>query len=410
MAAEAKRVAGLTRNVLVLGTVSFLTDISSEMSLTLLPLFLANVLGVKTSIIGLIEGIAEATASLLKLVSGWLSDWLGRRKSLVVLGYGLSATAKPFLAIATSWPQVLLIRFADRVGKGIRTSPRDALVADSSPVETRGRSFGFHRAADTAGGGPGPAPPDPAGAVTGLALAALVVYLTQKGAMTLSLQTYRLIVLLAMIPGFLAVALALFFVTEIRPFRKEASAPFPLSLKGFDRRFLFFLLSVVLFTLGNSSDAFLILRAQNVGLNVLQITLMLVGFNVLYSLVSTPAGEVSDRIGRRKVIITGWMAYALIYLGFALAFRTWHIWLLYVAYGLYYGLTEGVARALVADLVPSPQRASAYGLYHSAVGIMAFPSSFIAGVLWQAFSPAAPFYFGAAMAGLASILLVVAVR
>ncbi len=398
MVANAKRVLGLTRNVVVLGVVSFLTDISSEMSLTLLPLFLANVLGVKTSIIGLIEGIAEATASLLKLASGWLSDRLGRRKSLVVLGYGLSSVAKPFLAVASSWPQVLLIRFADRVGKGIRTSPRDALVADSSPLEIRGRSFGFHRAADTAG------------AVTGLALAALVVYLSQKGAMTLSLQTYRTIVLLAMIPGFLAVALALLFVTEIRPSQRETSAPFTFSLKGFDRRFLFFLLAVILFTLGNSSDAFLILRAQNVGLNVLQITLMLVGFNVLYSLISMPAGEVSDRIGRRKVIIAGWMAYALIYLGFALAFRAWHIWLLYVAYGLYYGLTEGVARALVADLVPSPQRGSAYGLYHSVVGIMAFPSSFIAGVLWQVFSPAAPFYFGAVMAGLASILLVMAVR
>ncbi len=191
MLANARKAIGLTRNVLVLGIVSFLTDISSEMSLTLLPLFLYNVLGVKTSIIGLIEGIAEATASLLKLASGWISDWLGRRKSLVVFGYGISAMAKPFLAIASSWPQVLAIRFADRVGKGIRTSPRDALVADSSPLEIRGRSFGFHRAADTAG------------AVTGLALAALVVYLTQKGAMTLSISTYRTIVLLAMIPGFL---------------------------------------------------------------------------------------------------------------------------------------------------------------------------------------------------------------
>ena len=397
-AVRAKTALGLTRNVVVLGLVSFLTDISSEMSLTLLPLFLANVLGVKTSIIGLIEGIAEATASLLKLFSGWFSDFLGRRKSLVVLGYGLSSIAKPFLAIASSWPQVLAIRFADRVGKGIRTSPRDALVADSSPLEIRGRSFGFHRAADTAG------------AVTGLALAALVVYLSQRGAMTLSLQTYRLIVLLAMIPGFIAVALALLFVTEVKPSKRETSTPLFISPRNFDRRFLFFLLAIVLFTLGNSSDAFLILRAQNVGLNVFQITVMLVGFNVLYSFVSMPAGEVSDRIGRRKVIIAGWMAYALIYLGFALAFKAWHVWLLYVAYGIYYGLTEGVARALVADLVPSPLRASAYGLYHSAVGIMAFPSSFIAGVLWQVFSPSAPFYFGALMAGVASVLLALAVR
>jgi MFS family permease len=228
--------------------------------------------------------------------------------------------------------------------------------------------------------------------------------------MTLSLQTYRLIVILAMIPGFIAVALALLFVTEIKPSKRETSAPLLISPRNFDKRFLFFLLAVVLFTLGNSSDAFLILRAQNVGLNVFQITVMLVGFNVLYSLVSMPAGEISDRIGRRRVIIAGWMAYALIYLGFALAFKAWHVWLLYVAYGIYYGLAEGVARALVADLVPSPLRASAYGLYHSAVGITAFPSSFIAGVLWQAFSPSAPFYFGALMAGVASVLLALAVR
>ncbi|HDN79733.1 MAG TPA: MFS transporter, partial [Chloroflexi bacterium] len=240
--------------------------------------------------------------------------------------------------------------------------------------------------------------------------AAMVIYLTQRGAVELSLNTYRTIVLLAIIPAFLAVALVVFFVTEVKPRITTVSAPLSLSLQGFDLRFKLFLLIIILFTLGNSSDAFLILRAQNLGLNVFQITLMLVGFNVLYALVSMPAGELSDKIGRRKVIVMGWLAYALIYLGFALATRNWHVWLLYVGYGLYYGMTEGVARALVADLVPSPRRASAYGLYHSAVGLTAFPASFIAGVLWQVFSPAAPFLFGAVMAGLATALFILLIR
>jgi len=382
---------GLSRNVFVLGMVSFLTDISSEMTLTLLPLFLANVLGVKTAFIGLIEGVAEATASLLKIFSGWLSDRLRRRKLLVACGYGLSSLSKPLLALVGSWPQALFLRFADRVGKGIRTSPRDALVADSCSLDERGRAFGFHRAADTGG------------AVVGLSVAALLIYLAQRGSVTMARSTYQALVLVAIVPAFLAVALVVLFVQErVAP---QASPTLSLSLKGLDMRFKLFLLVIILFTLGNSSDAFLILRAQTVGLSVFHITLMLVAFNVLYASVSMPAGVLSDQLGRRRVISLGWLIYALIYLGFALVRAPWQVWALYVLYGLYYGVTEGVARALVADLVPSPQRATAYGLYHAAVGLSAFPASFIAGVLWQAFTPAAPFLFGAFMALTAVVLL-----
>ncbi len=396
--AKEARFFGLTQNVFVLGLVSFLTDVSSEMTLTLLPLFLANVLGVKTSVIGLIEGVAEATASLMKVGSGWWSDRVGRRKSLTLAGYALSALSKPFLAIAGSWGTVLAVRWTDRVGKGIRTSPRDALLADSAPVETRGRAFGWHRAADTAG------------AVVGLALSAWVIAATQRDTIELTRDTYRTIVLIGIIPGLLAVLLLWALVHEVRPIQSKTGSGPVLRARGFPSPFYMFLAVIALFTLGNSSDAFLLLRAQNVGLSAFQIALMLVGYNVLYSLIAMPAGTLSDRLGRRAVIFIGWGLYALVYLGFALAGMGWQVVVLYVLYGLYYGTTEGVARAFVADLVPGGQRATAYGLYHAVVGLMAFPASLVAGLLWQTWGPASPFYFGAALAGLAAIGLMAAVR
>ncbi len=390
---DEKRIFGLERNVFFLGLVSFFNDISSEMTLTLLPLFLADVLGVPTSVIGLIEGLAEATASLLKVVSGWFSDRIRARKGLALAGYTLSAFSKPFLAVAGSWPVVLAIRWLDRVGKGIRTSPRDALLADSAAPERRGKAFGWHRAADTGG------------AVLGLAGASLVVALTQRNARLLTGSTYRYIVLVGMIPGFLAVATLFFMVRERKPDRRPLGEPIPMRQSvRFSTTFYLFLLIVVLFTLGNSSDAFLLLRAQNVGLSTLGISLMLVGFNVFYTLISMPAGSLSDRWGRRAVILLGWGVYALTYLGFALAESVAVIVGFYFLYGIYYGVTEGTARALVADLVPSEGRATAYGLYHAAVGLSAFPASFVAGVLWDKISPAAPFYLGAILAGAAAFL------
>jgi len=395
-----KQIFGLNPNVFFLGLVSFLTDASSEMIFPLLPLFLRNVLATPYTVIGLIEGAAESIASLVRVFSGWLSDKLGRRKGLTIAGYGLSAFAKPFMYIATTWGIAFGVRFADRVGKGIRTAPRDALIADSLSAEQRGKGFGLHRAMDTFG------------AMAGIISAAVVVYVLQKGNLELAPGTYQQLVLIGVIPAVLALFM-FFFVRE--PKRKISSDVSPGAwrrslLSEFDRRFKIFLGLIFLFSLGNSSDAFLILRAQDLGNPVLYILLMLVLFNFVYASVSTPAGILSDRLGRRRVILLGWLTYALVYLGFGLASASWQLWLLFALYGLYYGLAEGVARAFVADLVPVEKRGTAYGLLHGIVGITLLPASIIAGWLWQAVNPAAPFLFGAALAFLAMIGLLLLVR
>lgn len=386
----------LPRNVWAVTATSFLTDISSEMIVSLLPLFLAGVLGVRTATIGLIEGVAETTASLLKVFSGWLSDRLGQRKRLAVLGYSISTLAKPFLYLATSWWGVLAVRFADRVGKGVRTAPRDALVADSISEEKRGLAFGLHRAGDTAG------------ALVGFMIAIAVVWATQSGGVDLSRETFQRLVLISIIPAVLAVLVLIF---SARDTQVEARRDLPrLSLAGFDATFKRFVLVVVLFTLGNSADAFLVLRASERGLSVLGVLGMMATFNLVYAVISGPAGALSDRIGRRRLIITGWVVYGFLYLGFALAEAGWHIWVLYGLYGLYYGTVEGTAKALVADIVRPDQRGTAYGIYNAAVGVSALPASLIAGILWQGlgawqgFGPRAPFMFGAVLAVLAVLL------
>ncbi len=389
----------LPRNVWVVTITSFLTDVSSEMVINLVPLFLANVLGVRTGVIGLIEGLAETTASLLKLCSGWFSDRLGQRKWLTVSGYSLSTLAKPFLYFASTWGWVLAVRFTDRVGKGIRTAPRDALVADSIDERQRGLAFGMHRAGDTAG------------AAVGLLIALAIVWMAQGGgSLTLTRPTFQTVVLFSIVPAALAV-LVLAVGARETPVAKDKRRLPSLSLRGFDARFKGFLLIVVLFTLGNSSDAFIILRAQERGLSVLAVMGMLVTFNLVYALISGPAGALSDRIGRRRLIIGGWLVYGFIYLGLALAGTGWQVWLLFALYGLYYGLAEGVSKAMVADLVQADQRGTAYGVYNAAVGLTAFPASLIAGVLWQGvgswqgFGPGAPFLFGAVLALAAVALL-----
>ncbi len=393
----------LPRNVWMLSITSFLTDISSEMLFNLLPLFLVNVLGVRTAVVGLIEGLAETTASLIKLGSGALSDYLEKRKSLTVLGYSLSALVKPLLFFANSWGWVLAVRFTDRVGKGIRSSPRDALLADSTPEDRRGLAFGLHRAADTAG------------AFTGLAIAALVVWATQANAAELSRETFQRVTLFSIIPAFLGVLVLVIGAREIAA-RRSTSETRLLRFSGLDRKFWAFLVVLIIFTLGNSADAFIILRAQERGLNVLQVLGMLLTFNAVYTIVASPAGALSDRIGRRTILIAGWVVYGLIYLGFAAADTGAQIWLFYGVYGLYYALTEGASRAFVADLVHQEQRGTAYGLFHAGIGLAALPASLIAGILWQGigswmgFGPAAPFYFGAIMAIVAVGLFVVWVK
>lgn len=394
-----KQVLQLPRNVWAVGFTSFFMDVSSEMVINILPLFLANVLGVQTNIIGLIEGIAETTASILKLFSGWLSDKLGKRKWLAVAGYGLSALSKPFFYTASTWEAIAGVRWVDRVGKGIRTAPRDALVADSITSENRGLAFGFHRTMDTAG------------AVVGVAIAAFAIWKGQSNAIALSQTTFRSIVLISLVPALLAVLSLVFGAKEVSVDQQRDLPKF--SLKSMGKPFTTFLFIVGIFTLGNSSDAFLVLRAQNLGISTLGIMLMLVVFNLVYSLVSTPAGSLSDKIGRRKLIVGGWLVYALIYFGFALSTASWHIWLLYVLYGLYYGMAYGSANALVADLVPENLRGTAYGTYNATIGLLAFPASWIAGILWQGigswggFGASAPFYFGGMMALIAAILMIV---
>jgi MFS family permease len=369
------------------------------MVINILPLFLANVLGVKTDIIGLIEGLADSTASILKLFSGWLSDKMGGRKWLAVIGYGISALSKPFFYIASTWELVAGVRWADRVGKGIRGAPRDALVADSVTQETRGLAFGFHQAMDTAG------------AVVGIGIAALAIWLIQKNTLTLSRPTFQTVVLISLLPAVLAVLSLVVGAKDVAVKGQRAAPRF--SLKGMGKPFIIFLVIVSLFTLGNSSDAFLVLRAQNLGVSVLGILIMLVMFNVIYAGISTPAGQLSDRIGRRRLIVGGWLVYAVIYLGFAFAQAGWQVWLLYVVYGLYYGMTYGTANALVADLVPENLRGTAFGTYGAVVGILAFPASFIAGLLWQGigswngFGPSAPFFFGGTLALIAAFLMMV---
>ena len=359
-----KRIWGLNPNVFFLGVVSLLTDISSEMIFTLVPLFLSNVLGAATTIIGLIGGLSESVDAILRIFSGW---------------------------------------FSDRVGKGIRTSPRDALVADSVLAGERGKGFGLHRAMDTFG------------AVLGLTIAAIIIFSVQGGGLQLSLKSYQWLVLVGVAPAVLGVLALLIFVREAgrKPLLSSSSHQgfaWNRLTSGFDTRFKVFLAIMAVFTLGNSSDFFVILRAHNVEAPLFQVVLMLVLFHATYAVTSLPAGMLSDKLGRRRVITLGWFIYALVYLGFALASSLWQVWLLFACYGLYYGIVEGVARAFVADLVVEEKRGTAYGFYHGVVGLTLLPASLIAGWLWQAISPAAPFFFGAGLAFVAMLGLMGLVR
>jgi MFS family permease len=400
---------GITRNVVALGVVSLLTDISSEMLVYLIPLFLANVLLASPSIIGVIEGIAESAAALLRLVSGVVSDRIRRRRLLVGIGYGGSVISKALFLVATSWPIVLVARLGDRIGKGIRTAPRDALIADSTPAEARGVAFGLHRAMDTAG------------AVVGVAVAALVVGSSQGGALTLGAETFRLLVLVALVPGVLAVVAIVVGVRDV-PREQDASrrdagaaaALSPVSAAATWRRFpIAFWLFVVasgLFALGNSSDAFLSLRSQQLGVDVRDLLLMIVGFNLANTVVSWPVGAFSDRVSRRALVALAWTIYAVAYAGFALAASAASVGLLWILYGTYYGVNEAVGRALVADLAPSDLRATGYGIVNAVVGLVVLPASIVAGLLWDRIVPSAPFLFGAACAAVAVTVLIVGVR
>jgi MFS family permease len=378
---------GFGKNVFVAGLVSFFMDVSSEMIYPLVPLFLSNVLGVNKSIIGLIEGIAESTASLLKVFSGWFSDRIGNRKWLMAAGYGISTLSRPIVALASGWQHVMGSRFIDRFGKGIRTAPRDAIIAESSEKSHLGRAFGFHRAMDTMG------------AVVGPALAFFLLGLFSNN--------YRWVFWLSMIPGAIAVLLIIFFITEKKKISIPHSERPKLTLKHFDWKFKFFVAIATLFAIGNSSDVFLILRAQQIGIPNLMIPVVYLVFNLVYSLSAIPAGIAADRFGSKRVILLGFILFAILYYGFAIAKDSTAIWVLFGFYGLFMGLTEGIQKAFLATIIPPDFKATAFGVYNTAVGIAMFPASLIGGWLWDKISPSATFYFGSITAALSAVLFVV---
>ncbi len=367
-------------NVIILGLASFLTDVSTEMVYPLLPLYLTTRLGATPAIVGLIEGVAESLASLLKVFSGYISDRVQRRKPLAILGYSSSTLGKLFLYLSTSWGWVFAGRAVDRFGKGVRTAPRDALIADSTEAGRRGQAYGLHRALDTAG------------AALGVILA-LILMTAYRG-------NYKVVFLLSLVPAALGVGI-LFFAREMRGQIPTTHLSFRWS--ALPRRLQAFLIVVFLFTLGNSSNQFLLLRAQNLGFAPQIILLLYLTYNIVYALFSYPAGRLSDIIGRKSLLVSGYLFYGLVYLGFAIVGQPSLLWPLFAAYGLYIAFTEGVEKALVADIAPSELRATLIGLHATFVGIGLFPASFIAGALWNLFGAPAPFYFGTVMGLLAAL-------
>ncbi len=377
----------IPRTVVALGVVSLLTDLSSEMIYPLLPIFLASVLGAGAMALGLIEGVAESTAALLKVASGIWTDRTRRRKPLVVAGYTLSGMMRPLIGLAAAWPAVLALRFADRVGKGLRTSPRDALIADVTDASARGTAYGFHRSMDHAGAVLGP-----------LVAAALLNYAGLP---------LRQVFLLSAIPAVAVLAVVIFGVKEPPVPRAESPATpnllAPWSALGPDYRRL--LLAVLVFTLGNSTDAFLLLRLNETGVPTAGIALLWSAHHVVKMIANYFGGQLSDRIGPRAMILAGWLFYAAIYLTFGwLTSAPWLI-AVFLAYGIYFGLTEPAERAWVASLVPPQLRGTAFGWYHCAIGLAALPASVAFGLLWQQWGATVAFTAGAVLAALAAVLL-----
>jgi MFS family permease len=375
---------GLDRNVYALAAVSFFTDVSSEMIYPLLPVFLTTVLGAGAGFIGAIEGAAESVAALLKLASGWWSDRVRKRKTFVVAGYTLASVVRPLVAIAQNATQVLFIRVSDRVGKGLRNSPRDALIADSVHPSMRGRAFGLRSAADNAG--------------------ALLGPLIAFGLLRWFGFSLRTVFWLSAIPGALAIVVSVVAVREV--VRKgAATGKGPALATGMSARFWVFLAIVFVFTLGNSTDAFLLLRAKDLGVPVALAPILWALLNAVKSVFNIPGGALSDRIGRRPLLIAGWVVYAAVYFAFARATQAWHAWALFAVYGIFFGLTEGTELALIADVVPGDRRGVAYGWYYLAVGVGALPASLVFGALWDRFGSPTAFSVGAGLALIAALAL-----
>lgn len=383
---------------MAIGLVSLLNDASSEIIYPLLPIFLTTSLGASATALGMIEGLAESMASLLKLFAGYLSDRLGKRKWLVVGGYALASLVRPFIGFAGNWQQVLAIRLADRVGKGVRTAPRDAMIADTATIEQRGLAFGFHRAMDHAGAVIGP--------LVGYVLLAAFVLNSEAP----SDREFTTIFLLASVPALLAVLVAVFFMRESPVHVARGEEIQKLSLRGFDGNFKRFLLILALFTLSNSSDGFLIRRATESGVSIKHVLLLWAAHHGTKVLSSLYGGDLSDRLGRKRLIVSGWVLYAAVYAGFAFVTQEVSVWILFLIYGIYFGLVEGAEKALVADLVRPEQRGTAYGLYNLAFGITVFPASLLMGMIWDWKGPTTAFLISAVMGATAAALLLLFVR
>ena len=369
-------------NIILLGITSLLTDISTEMVYPILPVYLVTTLGASPALLGLIEGVAESLASLLKVFSGYFSDKIRKRKPFTILGYASSTLGKLFLYLSTSWAFIFVGRVIDRFGKGVRTAPRDALIADSAKEGSRGAAFGLHRAMDTLGASVG-------------VLCAYLIIIRYKG-------DFKEIFLFSLIPACLGV-LFLFFVKEPLAKKAVSCAKLKFNWKTLDKRLKLFLIFSFVFTLGNSSNQFLLLRAQKAGNPLAQVLLMYLFYNLVYALVSYPAARLSDRIGRKKLLVAGYFFYGLVYIGFALNNSVNHFWILFGLYGLYIGFTEGIEKALIADIAPTHTRATAIGLHATLVGLGLLPASLLAGLLWQSFGAQAPFWFGGIMGILTSV-------
>ncbi|MBI4119518.1 MAG: MFS transporter [Parcubacteria group bacterium] len=374
-------------NLFFIGLLSFFGGIGQDIFLPLLPLYLANVLNFDKAFIGLAEGLVTAGAGIFKIVSGFLSDRFKKQKPLIFIGYFLSLIGRSLLVFVSAPLAILALRFSDGIGKGMKDPPKDVLIAASTKIETRGRGFGIVRALDTLGSVAGP-----------LILFALLYFFSDNP------RQYHYIFLITALPLLCTLSILTFRVKEV-PAAKIENLENVRGEGGLPISFYIFLGIMTVFLLGNASDAFLILRAQNIGVQLLAIPVVYALFNFFYASASIPLGGLSDAIGREKVILLGWLAYAIAYLGFALASQKYQIWLLFAFYGIYYAATEGVAKAFVADITPAEHRGRAYGIYNAAVSVMALPASIIAGLLWDSRGPSAPFFFGSALSASAALML-----
>ena len=377
------------KNVFFVGLLSFFGGISQDVFVPILPIYLTTVLGFDKTFIGVAEGLVAASGNICKVIAGFFSDKFKKQKPIIFLGYFLSMVSRPLLAFVTSGAAVLGLRFLDGMGKGMKDPPKDVLIAGSAKKETRGKSFGIAHMLDTLG------------SVAGPLILFTILYFIQG-----SVSLYHLILIFSALPLLVTLLVLTLKVKEAdgenianQPLASPQQSPLPKS-------FYFFLGIIILFTLGNSSDAFLILRARNLGVTLIHIPLIIALFNLVYAAAAVPFGSLSDRIGRIPTMLIGWICYALVYLGFALVNNASFVWLLYAFYGIYYATSEGVAKAFLADIVASGNRGKAFGIYGMTIGLTTLPASFFAGFLWDKFGPQAPFYFGAGMAGIAVLLLI----